>query len=61
MVAEDLVELDEVGAVRLEPGGEALVQLGPGRLRQRVVGGVADQQVAEAEAVLARRAAPGPG
>ena len=42
----------------LEPDGEALVQLGAGRLGQRVVGGVADQQVAEAEGVLAREAAP---
>ena len=55
VVAEDLVQLDQLGAVLLEPVGEALVQLGPGRLRQRVVGGVADQQVAEAEAVLARK------
>ena len=37
----------------LEPVGEALVQLGARRLRQRVVGGVADQQVAEAERVVA--------
>ena len=37
----------------LEPVGEALVQLGARRLRQRLVGGVADQQVAEAEGVLA--------
>ena len=54
VVAEDLVELDQVGAALLEPVGEALVQLGARRLRQRVVGGVADQQVAEAEGVLAR-------
>ena len=58
VVAEDLVQLDELGAVLLEPGGEALVQLGADRLRQRVVGGVADQQVAEAEAVLARELRP---
>ena len=44
----------------LEPHGEPLVQLGPGRLRQGVVGGVADQQVAEPERVLAREAAPCP-
>ena len=31
------------------------MQLGAGRLRQRVVRGVADQQVAEAEGVLARK------
>ena len=53
VVAEDLVPLDQDGAVLLEPVGEALVQLRPDRLGQRVVGGVADQQVAEAEAVLA--------
>ena len=33
--------------------GEALVQLGARRLRERVVGGVADQQVPEAEGVVA--------
>ena len=51
--AEDLVELHEPATV-LEPVGEALVQLRPHGFRERVVGGVADQQVAEAEAVLAR-------
>ncbi len=35
VVAEDLVQLDETGAVFLEPDREPLVQLGPGRLRQR--------------------------
>ena len=54
VVAEDLVQLDQLVSALLQPGGEALVQLGPGRFRERVVGGVADQQVAEAEAVLAR-------
>ena len=58
MVAEELVQLDELGAVLLQPGCEALVELGAGRLRQRLVGGVADQQVAEAEAVLARELRP---
>ena len=50
--AEDLVQLDEVGAFLLEPVREALVQIGSRRLRQRVVGGVSDQQVAEAEGVF---------
>ena len=54
MVAQDLVQLDELGAVLLQPGGEALVQLRARRLRQRVVGSVPDQQVAEAEGILAR-------
>ena len=58
VVAEDLVECDELGAVLFQPGGEALVQLGAGRLRERVVGGVADQQVAEAEPVLAGELRP---
>ncbi len=52
MVAEDLVELDEIDATRLEPRGEALVQVGARCLRQRLVGRVADQQVAEAVPVL---------
>ena len=58
VVAEDLVQLDELGPVLLQPGCEALVEVGAGRLRQRVVGGVADQQVAEAEAVLAGELRP---
>ena len=42
----------------LEPLGEAAVQFGAGRLRERVVGGVADQEVAEAVCVLAAAARP---
>ena len=57
VVTEDLVQLDEIGTVLFEPGGEALVQLGAGRLRQCVVGRVADQEVAEAVRVLACEAA----
>ena len=45
--------------VLFEPVGEPLVQVGAGRLRERVVGGVADQEVLEAERVLAVRAAAG--
>ena len=33
VVAENLVQLDELGAVLLQPGCEALVQLGAGRFR----------------------------
>ena len=54
VVADDLVQLDEIGSALGDPDGEALVQLRPGRFRQRVVGCVADQQVAEAKGVLAR-------
>src|SRR5438094_886715 len=39
--------------MRDEPVGEALVQLRPDALWQRVVGRVADQEVAEAEPVVA--------
>ena len=53
VVADDLVELDQLARVRVEPVGEALVQLGARLLRQRVVRGVADQQVAEPERVVA--------
>ena len=54
VVAEDLVQLDEIRAVSFEPRGEALVKLGARRLRQRVIRRVADQQVQEAERILAR-------
>jgi hypothetical protein len=53
VVAEELVQLDELGSVLLQPAGVALVQVSPHRLRKRVVGSVADQQVAEAETVVA--------
>jgi hypothetical protein len=42
VVADDLVLLDE-GDVLVQPGGEPLVEVGAGGLRQPVVGGVADQ------------------
>ena len=54
VVAEELVELDERGRVLLEPESEALVEVRAHGFRERVVGGVAEQEVAEAEAVLAR-------
>ena len=52
VVADELVQLDE-GPLVLEPVGEAAVQVCANGLRESVVGGVADEQVAEAEAVLA--------
>ena len=58
VVADELVQLDQLAAMLLQPGREALVQLGSRRLRQRVVRGVADQQMAEAEAVVVPRTAP---
>jgi hypothetical protein len=53
VVAEELVQLDQLLLTLLQPAGEALVQLGTERLRERVVSGITDQQVAEAEAILA--------
>jgi hypothetical protein len=43
VVAEDLVQLDEIVAVRLQPLGKPLVQVRARRLGQRVVGSVSDQ------------------
>ena len=51
VVADDLVLLDE-RCVPVEPVGERLVELGSRLLGERVVGGVADQKVAEAECLL---------
>ena len=54
VVADDLVALDEDVAVLVEPVGEPGMQVGADRLGECVVGGVADQQVTEAIAVVAR-------
>ena len=55
VVAEELVELEHaVAGALLEPGGVALVEVGPRLLRDRLVGGVADERVAETVAALAR-------
>ena len=58
MVTEQLVELDELGAVLREPVGEPLVQLCPLRLRQGLVGGVAHEEMAEAERILSGEQRP---
>ena len=53
VVAEDLLELDLAAALAVDavgPVDEALVERRPGALEQAVVGGVADQDVVEAEA-----------
>ncbi len=50
VVADDLVALDEL--VPGEPVGEALVQLGACRLRQRLVRRVADEEMPKAEALV---------
>ncbi len=54
VVADDLLELAQpVLGRQLEPGGEALVQVGARVLRQRAIGGVADQDMTEAVGLLA--------
>ena len=58
MVAEELVELDEISAVLLEPGRVVHVELDACSLRERVVRRVTDQQVAEAEPVVSRDVCP---
>ena len=48
VVSDDLLELHRPGPANLEePVGVALVQAGPGPLKQAVVGGVSNQNVAE--------------
>ena len=54
VVADDLVELDQVLPVLLQPGCESLVQLRARGLGQPFVGGVPDEQMPEAEGVLAQ-------
>ena len=59
VVAEHLLHLGAAVAGRYdEPVREPLVQLGPDLLRQAVIGGVPDQDVPEAEGVLARERRP---
>jgi hypothetical protein len=54
-------ELDErLGVVLLDAVGEPLVQLGAGALRDRVVRGLANQQVREAVRVLGAARSVGP-
>ena len=55
VVADDLVQLDEVRRTPIEPLREPFVEFGTRRLRERLVSGVADQEVPETEAVLTRQ------
>ena len=59
VVPDDLVPLGEMlGVDLLEPVGESRVKLGSKLLRHRLVRGVADEQVTEAERVLAWQIRP---
>lgn len=53
-MAEDFVELDELGSSFLEPVCEALMQVCPDGFRETVIGCVADQQVAEEVCLVIR-------
>ena len=56
VVAEELLGLDNAVAERpLEPYGVALVEIGTRRLGESLVGGLADEGVAEAERILTRQ------
>ena len=61
MVPENLVELRRRSRPRLDPVRAALVQVGTKALRHRVIRGVPHEDVSEAEAVLTRERAAGPG
>ena len=52
VIADELVEVGQPG-VGVEPLGEPLVELRPRLLRQHLIGGVAEQDVMEAEGLLA--------
>ena len=58
VVAEDLVELDELSATLREPLREAPVELGTRRLRKRLVSGVPNQEMPEPEPVVPRQLCP---
>jgi len=55
VVADDLVQLDELAPALIQPGCEALVKLSPRRFRQGLVRGVTDQDVVESERSLVRK------
>ena len=52
VVAEDLIELDQVSSMSFEPTRKALMQLRARRFPEPFIGGIANQQVAKAEAVV---------
>ena len=52
VVADNLLALDELPAVLVEPVREASVEVGPDRLGKCVVGGVANQEVTEPVTVI---------
>src|SRR5262245_37360933 len=53
VVADDLVQLDEAAPL-FQPSRESLMELGARLLGQRLVGGVANQKMAEAEGIIVR-------
>src|SRR5262249_6211983 len=53
VVAEDFVQFHDVDLTLFEPVREALVQVSASEFREPVVGGISNQDVAKAEAILA--------
>src|SRR5262249_20215774 len=53
VVSDERFQLDDPPPTILQPVGEALVERGPRRLRDRGVRGIAEQQVPEAERLFA--------
>ena len=58
VIADELVELDELGPMLLQPYCEAFVEVRAYRFRESVIGRVTDKEVAETEAVLAHELWP---
>ena len=58
VVTDDLVQLDEPDTGLLEPACKTGMEIGAARFRESVIGRVTDQDVAEAEAVLAGKLRP---
>src|SRR5208282_312696 len=55
VVAADLVTFDEMACALVQPESELLMQLSTHRLRQALIGRVANQQVPKAIGVVARQ------
>src|SRR5438067_13267998 len=54
VVADDLVLLDQMG-MRVEPGRELLVQHRPHLLRDRLVRGIANEQMPKSKCIVTRK------
>ena len=60
VIADKLVALDQPCLLGIDPARKLLVQPGSRRLRERVIGGVPQEEVTESEAIVGRQERPGP-